>query len=120
MYVYSVVIGADVYYLSTYTCIPIGTAYGSGDYFAVQAEYSADDRYSCPDNLKHKHIFQVQVLTGKSTKGDPKYRQAPKIKDSETDRYDSCVDNPNHPIMFIIFRDFQAYPAYLITFTKTK
>ena len=77
----------DSYYnfVYIYIYIIIGTAY-ERDYFAEQAEYSANNRFSSPDNLNHKHIFLVKVLTGKFTKGDPQYRQAPKINNSETDR----------------------------------
>ncbi len=34
------------------------------------------------------------------------------------DLFDSSTDNVNNPSMFIIFNDIQAYPEYLITFTR--
>ncbi len=30
--------------------------------------------------------------------------------------YDSVVDDPSNPSVFVIFSDAQAYPAYLIVF----
>ena len=96
----------------------IGTAYGKGVYFAEKADYSANSRYSSPDKFNNRYMFQAEVLTGEFEKGNPQLIQPPKKNNSETDLYDSCVDDTDHPNIFVIFRDFQAYPAYLITFTK--
>lgn len=34
-----------------------------------------------------------------------------------TDLYDTVVDNVSKPTIFVVFRDYHAYPEYLITFT---
>ena len=95
----------------------IGTVYGRGVYFAKSATYSASSQYSPPDayNHNHKHMFLAKVLTGDYVRGDSTLIQPPK-KSPGTGRYDSCVDKTNNPTIFVVFRDSQVYPAYLITF----
>ena len=61
-------------------------------------------------------MFLAKVLTGEYVRGNSQYIQPPP-RNSERDLYDSCVDNTTNPSVFVIFRDTQAYPEYLITFT---
>lgn len=35
-------------------------------------------------------------------------------------RCDSAVDNSNDPQIHVIFRDYQAYPQYLIKFKRSR
>ncbi|OCT60889.1 protein mono-ADP-ribosyltransferase PARP14 [Xenopus laevis] len=93
--------------------------YGNGTYFAVDALYSAHDTYSKPDQLGQKHMYLARVLTGISCVGQ-RGMVAPPAKNASnpTDLYDSVTDNKSNPAMFVIFNDIQAYPEYLITFTK--
>ncbi|KAM3917234.1 protein mono-ADP-ribosyltransferase PARP14 isoform 2-T2 [Leptodactylus fuscus] len=93
--------------------------YGNGTYFAVNSNYSAHDQYSKPDPNGLKYMYLARVLTGEFCAG----RQgmvAPPTKNASniTDLYDSVTDNPANPTMFVIFHDIQAYPEYLITFSK--
>ncbi|NXL85343.1 PAR14 polymerase, partial [Alectura lathami] len=93
--------------------------FGKGTYFAVNASYSAVDTYSQPDANGKKYMYLARVLVGEysqGTKGDitPKQRSA----SNSVDLFDSSTDNVNNPSMFIIFNDTQAYPEYLITFTR--
>lgn len=98
-------------------CYFIGTVYGQGAYFARDASYS--DQYSSPDHFNRKHMFFVKVLTGDFARGCSHYVQPPQRNPgkSETDLFDSCVDNTTNPSIFVIFHDCQAYPEYLITYT---
>ncbi|KAM4626560.1 LOW QUALITY PROTEIN: protein mono-ADP-ribosyltransferase PARP14-like [Discoglossus pictus] len=93
--------------------------YGNGTYFAVKAIYSAHDTYSRPDGNAYKYMYLARVLTGFSCVG-VKGMVAPPNKNPNdpTDLYDSVTDNIQKPLMFVIFNDIQAYPEYLITFTK--
>ncbi|XP_054237374.1 protein mono-ADP-ribosyltransferase PARP14-like [Indicator indicator] len=93
--------------------------YGNGTYFAVNASYSAQDTYSQPDANGKKYMYLAQVLVGEYSQG-VKGSIIPGAKDphDSVDLFDSSTDNMDHPSMFIIFNDVQAYPAYLITFTK--
>uniref|UniRef100_A0A672RD52 Si:ch211-219a4.3 n=1 Tax=Sinocyclocheilus grahami TaxID=75366 RepID=A0A672RD52_SINGR len=56
------------------------------------------------------------VLTGDYTKGAGGMI-VPPAKNANCDPYDTVVDNPNAPTIFVVFRDDNAYPEYLITFT---
>lgn len=68
-------------------------------------------------------MFLAQVLVGESTQGAFGMKEPPR-KRGETaggmvgakSRYDSVVDKPEAPKIFVVFKDFQAYPTYLITF----
>uniref|UniRef100_A0A674A5L2 Poly [ADP-ribose] polymerase n=1 Tax=Salmo trutta TaxID=8032 RepID=A0A674A5L2_SALTR len=88
-----------------------------GVYFAVNASYSANPRYTPPDASGHRRMYVARVLTGRYTLGDPTMRFTPRRSPTDSaDRYDSLVDNLQRPSMFVIFHDDQAYPEYLITF----
>ncbi|XP_019646198.1 PREDICTED: poly [ADP-ribose] polymerase 15-like [Branchiostoma belcheri] len=95
-----------------------GTAYGKGTYFAVNASYSAHDRYSSPDSQGRKKMYLAKVLTGECTRGTRNMPVPPRRQDSSGLLYDSTVDATNKPTTFVVFHDAQAYPQYLITFTK--
>ncbi|KAK3095440.1 hypothetical protein FSP39_014712 [Pinctada imbricata] len=96
-------------------CGKNATAFGLGVYFAVNASYSSSNTYSRPDGAGHKRMYLCRVLTGEYTKGNSAFF-VPPVK-SGVVLYDSVVDNPNGPGMYIIFNDTQGYPDYLITFT---
>lgn len=88
--------------------------YGNGVYFAVNANYSASKTYARPDSQGHQRMYQARVLVGDHTQGRsgmiaPPSKGGPIL-------YDSVVDNPSNPSMYIIFHDAQAYPDYLVTF----
>ena len=90
-----------------------GAVYGDGVYFATQARTAL--RYCSPDENGHYYMYYSLVLTGTYTQGKAGMRDAP-YRNDVNDVYDTVVDNTNDPSMFIIFRDNQAYPSYLITF----
>ncbi|XP_078669881.1 protein mono-ADP-ribosyltransferase PARP14-like isoform X2 [Branchiostoma floridae x Branchiostoma belcheri] len=95
-----------------------GTAYGKGTYFAVNASYSAHDRYSSPDTQGRKKMYLAKVLTGECTRGTRNMPVPPRRQDSSGLLYDSTVDATNKPTTFVVFHDAQAYPQYLVTFAK--
>uniref|UniRef100_G1QGB5 Poly [ADP-ribose] polymerase n=1 Tax=Myotis lucifugus TaxID=59463 RepID=G1QGB5_MYOLU len=91
--------------------------YGKGTYFAVDASYSADDKYSRPDSNGRKHIYVVRVLTGVYTLGrEGIVMPPPKNPYNSIDLFDSVTNDIQHPKLFVVFFDYQAYPEYLITF----
>ncbi|NXA93472.1 PAR14 polymerase, partial [Melanocharis versteri] len=93
--------------------------FGNGTYFAVNASYSANDTYSKPDVNGRKYMYLARVLVGEYSQGKRgSITPARKNPSNPVDLYDSSTDNVNQPSMFIIFNDIQAYPEYLITFTK--
>ncbi|XP_060795064.1 protein mono-ADP-ribosyltransferase PARP14-like [Neoarius graeffei] len=94
-----------------------GTMYGLGTYFAVDANYSANPRYSVPSADGTQLMFVTLVLTGYYTQGQSDMNvPPPRSPQDPNDRFDSVVDNLQKPSMFVVFHDCQAYPDYLITF----
>ncbi|XP_043852360.1 protein mono-ADP-ribosyltransferase PARP14 isoform X2 [Dromiciops gliroides] len=92
--------------------------WGKGTYFAVDAQYSAEDTYAKPDSNGKKHVYYVRVLTGDYTLGNSSFLVPPKKTQDGSVLYDSVTDNVNNPSLFVIFYDNQSYPDYLITFRK--
>uniref|UniRef100_G1PB24 Poly [ADP-ribose] polymerase n=1 Tax=Myotis lucifugus TaxID=59463 RepID=G1PB24_MYOLU len=72
--------------------------YGKGTYFAVDASYSADDKYSRPDSNGRKHIYVVRVLTGVYTLGrEGIVMPPPKNPYNSIDLFDSVTNDIQHP-----------------------
>ncbi|XP_051800185.1 uncharacterized protein LOC110967555 [Acanthochromis polyacanthus] len=96
----------------------VATAYGHGTYFALNASYSANPRYSKPADDGSQLMFVARVLTGLYTQGNSNMKVPPQVEGSleDHDRYDSVVDSIDSPSMYVVFHDNQAYPEYLITF----
>ncbi|XP_051564334.1 poly(ADP-ribose) polymerase family member 14-related sequence 1 isoform X2 [Myxocyprinus asiaticus] len=92
-------------------------AYGNGTYFALNASYSASNTYSVPNAQGQKHMYLCRVLTGDFTRGLGGMIVPPPKTTTGFDLYDTVVDNPAAPTIFVVFRDDNAYPEYLITFT---
>ncbi|NXB17225.1 PAR14 polymerase, partial [Rhagologus leucostigma] len=93
--------------------------FGNGTYFAVNASYSAQDIYSKPDMNGKKYMYLARVLVGEYSQGiKGAITPASKNAGNSVDLFDSSTDNVSQPSMFIIFNDIQAYPEYLITFTR--
>ncbi|NWT78219.1 PAR14 polymerase, partial [Lanius ludovicianus] len=93
--------------------------FGNGTYFAVHASYSAHDTYSKPDANGRKYMYLARVLVGEYSQGiKGAITPAAKNASNSVDLFDSSTDNVSQPSMFIIFNDIQAYPEYLITFTR--
>ncbi|KAM6125765.1 LOW QUALITY PROTEIN: protein mono-ADP-ribosyltransferase PARP10 [Pterocles gutturalis] len=92
--------------------------YGLGVYFAAWAGVSAQDRFSPPSPNGNKFVFVATVLTGAFAMGGPGLRAPPLREEAgggPPRRYDSVVDDPRRPSIFVIFNDTQAYPRYLLT-----
>lgn len=89
--------------------------YGKGVYFARDFSYSAQSQYSKPDDTGTKYIFMCKVLTGTFNVGNDKVIE-PEMKPGTDFRHDSTVNDLNDPSIFVIFKDAQAYPEYLVAF----
>ncbi|XP_078622013.1 uncharacterized protein LOC144888119 [Branchiostoma floridae x Branchiostoma japonicum] len=92
------------------------TVYGKGSYFAKNADYShAYSNASCDGT---RYMFLANVLVGKYTRGEQNIPRPPPIDPSDPygDLYDSCVNNEANPTIFVVFKDDQCYPAYLIKY----
>jgi poly [ADP-ribose] polymerase 10/14/15 len=62
-------------------------------------------------------MYMAKVLVGEYTRGASGMKAPPSKNDPNNPglRYDSVVDNPSNPSMYIIFQDNQYYPEYLLT-----
>uniref|UniRef100_A0A8C3NZ07 Poly [ADP-ribose] polymerase n=1 Tax=Cyanoderma ruficeps TaxID=181631 RepID=A0A8C3NZ07_9PASS len=97
-------------------CGTHGTMYGKGtrSYFARDASYSHE--YCSPHSGRYS-MFVAQVLVGDFVQGKPEYcRPPPRAKNSNR-LYDSCVDDPTDPSIFVIFEKQQVYPAYILEYS---
>ncbi|XP_013416716.1 uncharacterized protein LOC106178183 [Lingula anatina] len=64
-----------------------------------------------------RFMFVVRVLVGRYTRGDISMRRPPPIPgDPHNSQYNSCVDNPNDPTIYVIFEKSQCYPEYIIEY----
>ncbi|XP_062523669.1 protein mono-ADP-ribosyltransferase PARP14-like [Corticium candelabrum] len=94
--------------------------YGSGIYFANNAAYSCDPKYSRVDSNNEIKLLYCDVLLGMSTVGTEDMIEPPVINPvaSLTDRYDSTTGKQGDHIIYIsCYKDNRAYPTYLVTFT---
>ena len=93
-----------------------GVAYGNGVYFARDASYSI--KYACKRTLGSRpKMYMAKVLVGDYTRGASGMKAPPSKNDPYNPglRYDSVVDHPSNPTMYVIFQDNQYYPEYLLT-----
>lgn len=95
--------------------------YGKGSYFYKEPVSAFRDTYSrfqpFPGKVQLKHMFRARVITGDFCQGR-KNMLIPPGKNAlhPEDLYDSVVDHLQKPSLFVIFKDIQAYPEYLIEY----
>ncbi|XP_066579945.1 protein mono-ADP-ribosyltransferase PARP12 [Amia ocellicauda] len=95
-------------------CGKNGTLYGKGSYFARDAKYSHHYTGSTPVRA----MFVSRVLVGMFVRGETDYLLPPYKPGSTTSMYDSCVNDPGNPSIFVVFEKDQVYPEYLIYYTE--
>ncbi|XP_016101155.1 uncharacterized protein [Sinocyclocheilus grahami] len=89
-------------------------AYGQGIYLSKDARYWIEREDGCATRL----MFACRVLVGYYTRGAARFRHPP-AKNTDGSLYDSCVDNPRDPSVFVVFDRCQIYPEFLITFEES-
>ena len=94
-------------------CGKNATSYGQGVYFAKKLDYAAKDTYSVPTSSGKKYIYMARVLIGDICKGDSQMKHLPENPVNHLE-FDTAVDNIQDPKMFVVFRDTQAYPQFLM------
>ncbi|NWH78067.1 PAR12 polymerase, partial [Piaya cayana] len=92
-----------------------GTTYGKGSYFARDASY-AHQYCSSPNDVYI--MFVAQVLVGDFVEGDSEYSRPPPRCSNSNRLYDSCVNDPTDPSIFVIFEKHQIYPAYILEYSS--
>ncbi|XP_031418286.1 protein mono-ADP-ribosyltransferase PARP11 [Clupea harengus] len=110
-----------------------GCVYGKGSYFARDAKYSSKYCNSSSQTHKlsllphglsaappshHKCMFLARVLVGEYAMGSNSFVRPPSKDDTLTNVFDSCVDDLQHPKIFVVFDSNQTYPEYLIEFEE--
>ncbi|NXV86975.1 PAR12 polymerase, partial [Calonectris borealis] len=96
-------------------CGTHGTMYGKGSYFARDASYSHG---YCSSHNGRYSMFVAHVLVGDFVQGKPEYRRPPPRASNSNRLYDSCVDDPTDPSIFVIFEKHQIYPAYILEYSS--
>ncbi|XP_041111298.1 protein mono-ADP-ribosyltransferase PARP12-like isoform X1 [Polyodon spathula] len=89
-----------------------GTLYGNGSYFARDAKYS----HNYTGSSSSRTMFVTRVLVGDFVQGHPEYLRPPSRDGTTSSFYDSCVDSPHDPSIFVVFEKHQLYPEYLIQY----
>lgn len=111
-------------------------AFGFGAYFARDLSYSAQDQYSVPGpaisqvpsdtrfvqpryrrrpiRTSYKYIFRARVLVGRVCLGSSDMRYLPTTPGNADAAPDCAVDDDRDPSIFVVFKDTQAYPEYLL------
>uniref|UniRef100_A0A8C5PLI9 Poly [ADP-ribose] polymerase n=1 Tax=Leptobrachium leishanense TaxID=445787 RepID=A0A8C5PLI9_9ANUR len=99
-------------------CGANGTLFGQGSYFARDASYSHN--YSPKNASGQRSMFMARVLVGDYVLGNPSYKRPPSKPGSQTQSFNSCVDDKHHPSIFVVFESAQIYPEYLIMYEEEK
>ncbi|CAM9939054.1 unnamed protein product [Pylaiella littoralis] len=89
-----------------------GATYGQGCYFARDASLAARYMASYPS---FGQMIMAKVLVGEHTKGNSSMLVPPKIASTER-HYDTTSNHDLSPSLIVTYKDWQAYPMYLITF----
>ena len=93
------------------------TDFGRGVYFARDSAYSAQTVYSPADSKGLRYMYYARVLVGEYTKGNTSFLVAPsKNANDPNEKYDSVVNDVKDPRIYVMFRDYEYYTEYLITF----
>ena len=95
----------------------VGTAYGSGVYFAAAAHLAHN--YAEESNGQ-RNMYLCRVLVGDSAKGNSDMKVPPYKDEAAKKRYDSVVDKLPNSTIFVVFYDALAYPEYVITYVAKK
>uniref|UniRef100_A0A8C9Z492 Poly [ADP-ribose] polymerase n=1 Tax=Sander lucioperca TaxID=283035 RepID=A0A8C9Z492_SANLU len=97
-------------------CGTHGTVYGKGSYFARDAKYS----HSYTSDSDVKSLFISRVLVGDYTRGSSDYVRPPSKDGGDINFFDSCVDDVISPSIFVVFKEHQIYPEYLLQYKTTQ
>ena len=83
------------------------TVYGKGVYFARDISYSLQPQYSPADATGEKIVIAARVMTGKIALGHDSMLEPPS-------GYDSTTNSTANSTVFVVYKDFQALPEYVI------
>lgn len=88
-------------------CGKNATVFGRGVYFAKHLLYSSSKTYSPPDESGVQTIIAARVLVGKTILGDTNMVEPP-------GNATTSVNNMADPSVFVVYKDSQAIPEFVI------
>ena len=95
----------------------IENPFGKGVYFARDASYALRETYSPKDANGLRYVYYARVLVGDYANGNSTMLVPPSKNTADpNETYDSVVNDTKDPSIFVMFKDYQYYTEYLITF----
>ena len=76
-------------------------------------------RYSVPEQDGTQHMILCRVICGESCQGKDEYNKQIPNKPNVHHSYETMVDNLNDPTIYVVAKDNQAFPEFLISFKDT-
>ena len=93
----------------------VGAIWGKGAYFAVDAKQS--DNYATASDEGYRYMYMARVLAGCCAQGSKGLQRPPPVDlNKPKELADAVVDNVDHPRIYVIFRNQQIYPEYLVQY----
>lgn len=96
-----------------------GSVYGRGVYFArdsqISHKYSNLRRYFDKKTLKESIVLLSSVIVGQYELGNTLMIDTNRRPDGK--KYDSTVNDLAFPTIFVVYKDYQAIPEYIIHYT---
>ena len=88
--------------------------HGKGVYFAKDASYSHNYTDS---SAQIRSMYRAKVLVGRCTQSRSDMKCPPEIPDTN-ERYNTVVDTPSSPSIYVTFFDDQVYEPYFVDFLR--
>lgn len=93
----------------------MGAIWGKGAYFAVDAKQI--DNYATASDEGYRYMYMARVLAGCCAQGSKGLQRPPPVDlNKPKELADAVVDNVDHPRIYVIFRNQQIYPEYLVQY----
>ena len=93
----------------------MGAIWGKGAYFAVDAKQS--DNYATASDEGYRYMYMARVLAGRCAQGSKGLQRPPPVDLSRPNELaDAVVDDVDQPRIYVIFRNQQIYPEFLVQY----
>ena len=93
----------------------VGAIWGKGAYFAVDAKQS--DNYATASDEGYRYMYMARVLAGRCAQGSKGLQRPPPVDLSRPNELaDAVVDDVDQPRIYVIFRNQQIYPEFLVQY----